>query len=85
MEQFCDLHTHSLFSDGTYTPAQLIDAACEGAKEEGAEVKVYNMYDLEKYSGCISCFGCKLEKNLGHYKDELITTEIVAEYPHRII
>ena len=25
------------------------------AKEEGAEVKLYNMYDLEKYSGCISC------------------------------
>ena len=25
--KFCDLHTHSVFSDGTYTPAQLIDAA----------------------------------------------------------
>ena len=49
-----------------WNTAQLINAACEGAKEEGAEVKVYNMYDLEKYSGCISCFGCKLEKNLGH-------------------
>ena len=24
---FCDLHTHSVFSDGTYTPAELIDAA----------------------------------------------------------
>ena len=49
-----------------WNTAQLIKAACEGAKEEGAEVKVYNMYDLEKYSGCISCFGCKLEANLGH-------------------
>lgn len=29
MERFCDLHTHSLFSDGTYTPAQLIDAAVD--------------------------------------------------------
>lgn len=27
MEGFCDLHTHSHFSDGTYSPAQLIDAA----------------------------------------------------------
>lgn len=27
----------------------------------------------------------KLEKNLEHYKDELITTEIIAEYPCRII
>lgn len=49
-----------------WNTAQLINAACEGAKEEGAEVKLYNMYDLEKYSGCISCFGCKLEANLGH-------------------
>ena len=27
--KLCDLHTHSIFSDGTYTPAQLIDAAIE--------------------------------------------------------
>lgn len=29
MEKLCDLHTHSLFSDGTYTPAQLIDTAVD--------------------------------------------------------
>jgi predicted metal-dependent phosphoesterase TrpH len=29
MERFCDLHTHSVFSDGTYTPAQLIKEAEE--------------------------------------------------------
>lgn len=27
MEQLCDLHTHSHFSDGTLSPAQLLDAA----------------------------------------------------------
>ena len=27
MEKLCDLHTHSTYSDGTYTPAQLICAA----------------------------------------------------------
>lgn len=27
MEQLCDLHTHSCFSDGTYTPAQLLEKA----------------------------------------------------------
>ncbi len=27
MELFCDLHTHSVFSDGTDTPAQLLDKA----------------------------------------------------------
>lgn len=27
MEKACDLHTHSVFSDGTYTPAQLLEEA----------------------------------------------------------
>ena len=27
MERFCDLHTHSIYSDGSYTPAEIIDEA----------------------------------------------------------
>ena len=27
MERYCDLHTHSVFSDGTYTPRQLLEEA----------------------------------------------------------
>lgn len=27
MEQYCDLHTHSVYSDGTYTPGQLLAEA----------------------------------------------------------
>lgn len=27
MKNFCDLHTHSVFSDGTYTPTELVRAA----------------------------------------------------------
>lgn len=27
MREFCDLHAHSVFSDGTYTPEQLLDEA----------------------------------------------------------
>ena len=29
MNKICDLHTHSLFSDGTFTPAEIIDRAIE--------------------------------------------------------
>lgn len=29
MERYCDLHTHSVYSDGTYTPAQLLQEAQE--------------------------------------------------------
>ena len=27
MDKFCDLHAHSVYSDGTLTPAQLIQTA----------------------------------------------------------
>lgn len=29
MEQYCDLHVHSTFSDGTLTPQELLQAACD--------------------------------------------------------
>ena len=29
MERYCDLHTHSVFSDGTCTPGQIVDMAVE--------------------------------------------------------
>ena len=29
MNRYCDLHTHSTFSDGTFTPTQIIDEAAE--------------------------------------------------------
>ncbi|MBQ7087061.1 MAG: PHP domain-containing protein, partial [Clostridia bacterium] len=27
MKKYCDLHTHSVFSDGTWTPSQIIEKA----------------------------------------------------------
>lgn len=49
-----------------WNTAQMIAAACEGAQGAGACIEPYDLYELDKYSGCISCFGCKLGKNLGH-------------------
>ena len=43
----------------------LLNAASKGASESGAEVVSFNLYRLEKYTGCISCFGCKKEKFKG--------------------
>ncbi len=43
----------------------LIDEAVKGAESTGAEVVKYDLYRLEKFTGCISCFGCKREKNKG--------------------
>ena len=45
--------------------AQLVRAAADGAAENGAEVEDIDLYTVGKYSGCISCFGCKTEKHYG--------------------
>lgn len=43
----------------------LIEEAIKGAQAAGAEVVKFDLFRLEKYTGCISCFGCKKEKNKG--------------------
>ena len=43
----------------------LITEAAKGAESAGALVEKFDLYRLEKYTGCISCFGCKKEKNKG--------------------
>ncbi len=44
----------------------LITEAAKGAESAGAVVERFDLFRLEKYTGCISCFGCKREKNKGH-------------------
>ncbi len=44
----------------------LISQASQGAESAGAAVERFDLYRLERYTGCISCFGCKKEKFKGH-------------------
>ena len=44
----------------------LITEASRGAESAGAVIRRFNLFELEQYTGCISCFGCKKEKNKGH-------------------
>ena len=44
----------------------LITEAAKGAESAGATVEKFDLFRLEKYTGCISCFGCKREQNKGH-------------------
>lgn len=43
----------------------LITEAARGAESKGAHIEKFDLFRLEKYTGCISCFGCKKEKNKG--------------------
>lgn len=44
----------------------LITEASKGAESAGAKVERFDLFRLEKFTGCISCFGCKKEKFKGH-------------------
>ena len=43
----------------------LITEASQGAESAGATVERFDLFKLERYTGCISCFGCKKEKFKG--------------------
>ena len=43
----------------------LVREAAAGAASEGAEVEIVDLYKLEEFTGCVSCFGCKTEEHLG--------------------
>ena len=49
----------------TWNTASLVCEAAKGAESEGAEVSFFDLYKLEKFTGCISCFGCKLPAHQG--------------------
>lgn len=49
---------------------RLIREAAKGAECAGAEVEYIDLFRLEKYTGCTSCFGCKLPKTFGTYLEE---------------
>jgi len=44
----------------------LLSEAEKGARSAGAETERFDLFRLERYTGCISCFGCKREKFKGH-------------------
>lgn len=44
----------------------LISEAAKGAESSGAQIERFDLFKLDRYTGCISCFGCKREVNKGH-------------------
>ena len=53
------------FSNIVYHTDTLINEAARGAEDAGATVEYFDLFKLDKYTGCVSCFGCKKEKNKG--------------------
>ncbi len=43
----------------------VVSEAARGAESAGAQIRRFDLYKLESFTGCVSCFGCKREKTLG--------------------
>jgi multimeric flavodoxin WrbA len=43
----------------------LVREAARGAESKDAAVEVMDLYKLEKFMGCMSCFACKTKEHLG--------------------
>ena len=43
----------------------IVSEAARGAQDAGAEIERFDLFKLEQYTGCISCFGCKKERFKG--------------------
>lgn len=59
-----------------WNTGQLVRSAAEGAAEAGHDVEVVDLYSLEPFMGCRSCFACMTEKCFGKcvFKDGLSDT-----------
>lgn len=44
---------------------QLIKSAAKGVEEAGATVEFIDLFKLDRFTGCVSCFGCKQPKSYG--------------------
>ena len=56
-----------------WNTATLVRDAARGAEEAGAEVQLFDLYKLDPFMGCRSCFACKRGKTAGRcaYRDGL--------------
>ena len=42
---------------------KMLAGAMQGAQDAGAECELVNLYELEAFRGCISCFACKVKNS----------------------
>lgn len=56
-----------------FNTGSLVREAARGAESQGAQVQTFDLARLDKHSGCMSCFACKLAPNEGTcvFKDGL--------------
>ena len=82
-----DLHTHTTFSDGTLTPTELIDAACEAAlvavaiTDHDTVAGIHEACDAARSRPIEMVAGVELSSRLGQREIHLLGLFIDADHP----
>lgn len=61
---------------------QMILSAAKGAESNGAEVEYIDLFKLEKYTGCVSCFACKRQASFGRCVCRDGLTDVLEKIRH---
>ena len=90
MKKVCDLHTHSVFSDGTYTPRELIDAAIKTGLSAVALCDHNTVDGIEEFlSAAVGknidpVAGCEFSADLNGVEIHLLGLYIPRESLHKV-
>ena len=90
MKKVCDLHTHSVFSDGTYTPRELIDAAIKIGLSAVALCDHNTVDGLEEFLSAAEgknidpVAGCEFSADLNGVEIHLLGLYIPRESLHKV-
>lgn len=90
VKKVCDLHTHSVFSDGTYTPRELIDAAIKIGLSAVALCDHNTVDGLEEFLSAAEgknidpVAGCEFSADLNGVEIHLLGLYIPRESLHKV-
>ena len=87
--KYCDLHNHSVCSDGSFTPKELIDYAIEKGVSALALTDHNTIDGIDEFlgyarqKGIEAVFGCELSTAFGDKEIHLLSLFITEKNAHR--
>ena len=83
MQQVCDLHTHSLFSDGTATPTELVERSIAAGLSAVALTDHNTVAGLEEFETAVAEFKAAVDK-AGLFRWSGFSTGPTLEYMFKV-
>lgn len=88
--KYCDLHNHSVYSDGSFTPKELIDYAIEkgvsaiGLTDHNTVDGIDDFLGYARQKGIEAVFGSELSTSFGDKEIHLLALFVTEKNAHRV-